>query len=51
LSDEECEVLVGAFLSNPAGARYAEDQRAWFLTDAIVDFRCNSQARPPERTE
>ncbi len=49
LSVEARENLVRAFLADPAGAPYAHDPSAWFLIDALVDFRCDYHGRDPLR--
>jgi hypothetical protein len=40
------ERLVKDFLKDKAGANYARDQRAWFLLDELVDYRCDRAADP-----
>jgi len=49
LSVEAREDLVRAFLADPAGTPYAHDPSAWFLIDALVDFRCDYHGRDPLR--
>jgi hypothetical protein len=45
----EREALVKAFLADPAGLVYARDSDAWFLLDALVDYRCDHHGRDPLR--
>jgi hypothetical protein len=45
LDDIGREALVKAFLAAPAGAKYVDDPAAWFLLDALVDYRCDYHHR------
>jgi hypothetical protein len=49
LAPEQREELVRAFLTDPAGTAYRDDSGAWFLLDAIVDYRCDYHGRDPLR--
>lgn len=42
----EREALVQAFLSDDARSRFAHDPDAWFLLDALVDYRCDHGGDP-----
>src|ERR1019366_1937770 len=40
------EQLVREFLADESGSKYAENERAWFLLDALVDYRCEQVGDP-----
>jgi hypothetical protein len=42
----EREDLVRQFLAAEPGRKFADDPDAWFLLDALVDFRCDAGADP-----
>jgi hypothetical protein len=46
LEASEREDLVRAFLSDDAGSHLAHDPDAWFLIDALVDYRCDHGGDP-----
>ncbi len=49
LRPDKREVLVKAFLADPAGIPYAADPSAWYLIDAAVDYRCEYHRADPLR--
>lgn len=49
LGSDEREALVRAFLDDKAGAAFTNDPNAWFLLDALVEYRCDYHGGDPLR--
>jgi hypothetical protein len=49
LGIDEREVLVRAFLDDDAGLDFSDDPHAWYLLDALVDYRCDYHGGDPLR--
>jgi hypothetical protein len=43
---ERRKQVVRDFLEDAVGKRYAKNERAWFLLDVIVDYRCEQVGEP-----